>query len=162
MNISSPNKKELYLSPELKNILTATENLKREVMHLMKGIKNEFSFQLIIKDIDNIQESLYHHYREISAIEEALTIAFSRKITNKQRILLRWLSENYNEKMIYTVLIERLSNYLGIPKSTVRWNLKGLREAGFIRAGDRNNKGIHVALTDTGKIMAECVSNSSM
>ena len=55
--------------------------------------------------------------------------------------------------------LERLSGELGIPKSTVRWNLRGLREAGLIRAGDRENKGIPVVLTEMGQLMAEYMAS---
>jgi antitoxin (DNA-binding transcriptional repressor) of toxin-antitoxin stability system len=40
----------------------------------------------------------------------------------------------------------------------VRWNLQGLREANLIRAGDRENKGVPVELTDAGRIMASIVA----
>ena len=45
------------------------------------------------------------------------------------------------------------------PKSTVRWNLRGLRDAGLIRAGDRENKGIPVGLTELGRLMADYISS---
>ena len=65
-----------------------------------------------------------------------------------------WLSNDYDEDTVYTVLIDRLSRDMCIPKSTVRWNLRGLRDAGLIRAGDKENKGVAVELTDMGRTMA--------
>ena len=81
--------------------------------------------------------------------------ASSDRLTEKQRAILRWLGEKYEDKMVYTVLIERLSFELGVPKSTVRWNLRRLREAGVIRAGDKDNKGIPVGLSEMGRILAD-------
>jgi hypothetical protein len=37
----------------------------------------------------------------------------------------------------------------------VRWNLRGLREAGVIRAGDKDNKGIPVGLSEMGRVLAD-------
>jgi len=59
------------------------------------------------------------------------------------------------------VLIERLSRELGVPRSTVRWNLRGLRETGLIRAGDKENKGIPVELTYMGRVMSEYISSGT-
>jgi predicted ArsR family transcriptional regulator len=66
----------------------------------------------------------------------------------------------HSEKPVYTVLIQQLSDELAIPESTVRWNLKGLREAELIRAGTKDNKGVPVSLTAMGRIMAGCAPAS--
>ncbi len=90
----------------------------------------------------------------MNRLEQALITAASTKLTEKQRVILRWLMKNDETEAVYTVLIQQLSEELGIPESTVRWNLKGLREAELIKAGDKDNKGIPVSLTDMGRIMA--------
>ena len=161
MTVSSQNKDDFYPTPELKNLLSAAENLRREITRLGAGIDDQISYNIILKDLDNLQESLSLHYREVYGLERALVAATSRRLTGKQRMLLRWLSENYRERMVYTALIEHLSKDLNIPKSTVRWNLRGLREAGLIRAGNKENKGIPVGLTNMGRIMAGSVVPSS-
>ena len=158
MNVSSPNKDDFYTTPKLKTLLAAAENLRREITSLGAGIEDKIVYKVILRDLNIIQESLSEHYKEIFVMEQALIAATSTRLTRKQRTLLRWLSENHGEMMVYTSLIERLSEDLKIPRSTVRWNLRGLREAGLIRAGDRENKGIPVGLTDMGRIMADSVA----
>ena len=80
--------------------------------------------------------------------------AASTKLTVKQRTILQWLTTRYEEDEVYTNLIKQLSEELEIPESTVRWNLRGLREAELINAGTKDNKGVPVTLTMMGKIMA--------
>jgi len=76
------------------------------------------------------------------------------KLTEKQRTILNWLTTQYEDDEVYTNLIKQLSIELEIPESTVRWNLRGLREADLINAGTKDNKGVPVSLTTMGKIMA--------
>ena len=83
-------------------------------------------------------------------MEQALMAAASSRLTGKQQALLGWIASRGDEFCVYTTLIDLYSEELGIPRSTVRWNLRGLREAGLIVAGDRENKGIPVALTEMG------------
>jgi Fe2+ or Zn2+ uptake regulation protein len=90
-------------------------------------------------------------------MEGALEAASARRLTDKQRMMLRIVAEVQGDTL-YTTLIDRVSEELDIPKSTVRWNLKGLRDAGLIAAGDRDNKGVPVRLTDAGRVMAGIVS----
>ena len=63
--------------------------------------------------------------------------AASSRLIEKQQALLRWIAGRDGELFVYAALIDKYSDQLEIPKSTVRWNLRGLREAGFIVAGDR-------------------------
>jgi len=124
-------------------------------------VADTISYNRLLKSLDALEESLRVHFKELYALERALMAAASMRLTRKQRLMLRWLVENYRGKEVYTSLIERISEGLGIPKSTVRWNLRGLREAGLIRAGDRENKGIPVRLTERGRMVAEYVSLST-
>ncbi|UCH56596.1 MAG: hypothetical protein JSV18_04330 [Candidatus Bathyarchaeota archaeon] len=134
--------------------MTAAENLRTELTLSWKGKKNTSSYQRIIRTLEALRESLILHYKEYHTIRQALMEASSNGLTGKQRVILRWLAENYREETIYTVLIDRLSMDMGVPKSTTRWNLRGLREAGLIKAGDKDNKGIPVRLTERGRFLA--------
>lgn len=49
-----------------------------------------------------------------------------------------------------------------MPLSTVRWNLKILKKAGLIIAGDKNNKGIRVRLTALGIIAYESLKTEKI
>jgi DNA-binding transcriptional ArsR family regulator len=155
VNVSSPDREEFYPPPELKNVIAATENLRTELTIGWVGKKTTFSYRRIMENLETMRESLLQHYKEYYTMERAFMEASSNRLTEKQRAILRWLSEKYEEKNVYTVLIERLSLELGVPRSTVRWNLRGLREAGLIIAGDRENKGIPVGLTGMGRVLAD-------
>lgn len=133
------------------------ENLRRVFTRHWAGESETTPYRRVMENLEALQESLTIHYKEFHAMEKVLLSATSNIFTEKQRLLLRWLAEEYEEKAVYTALIDRLSEDLRIPKSTVRWNLRGLRESGLIRAGDRENKGVPVSLTDMGRIMADLV-----
>ena len=156
MTVSSAEERDFYPTPEFKNLLTTAKRLRREVSRLGVRVADNVSFNRLLKNLDALEESLNVHFKELYALERAL-MAASTRLTKKQRMLLRWLAEDYGGGEVYTAIIERISEDLSIPKSTVRWNLRGLREAGFIRAGDKDNKGIPVRLTERGRIMAESV-----
>ena len=158
MTVSSAEEQDFYPTPESRNLLTTTKRLRREISSLgMSGI-DIVSYHRLLKNVDALEESLDVHFKELYALERALMAAASMRLTKKQRMLLRWLAEDYGEETVYTTLIERVSGELNIPKSTVRWNLRGLREAGLIMAGDKENKGIPVRLTEKGRIMVEYVT----
>jgi DNA-binding MarR family transcriptional regulator len=123
------------------------------------GQLDEKTHGRFMEGLELLRESLTVHYKELYAREQALAAAASDSYTGKQKTLLVWLAENHDGRTVYTALIERLSGDLDIPKSTVRWNLRGLREAGLIRAGDRENKGIPVVLTEMGQLMAEYLAS---
>ncbi len=108
-----------------------------------------------MESLETIKESLVLHSKEIFSMELALIAAASSRFTEKQRALLLWIAGMEYEFCVYTVLIDRYSEEQRIPKSTVRWNLRGLREAGLIFAGDRENKGVPVALTEMGQTLAD-------
>lgn len=155
MNVSSILKDDFYPPPDLKNAISAAENLKAVFMLNLEVNKDVTLYMNFMENLNNLYESLISHYKESYAKEQALIAAASTSYTEKQRTLIKWLSRWYDKDTIYTVLIEELSEKMGIPKSTLRWNLRGLREAGLIRAGDRDNKGINVELTEMGRLMAE-------
>jgi predicted transcriptional regulator len=160
VNTSSPNRAEFYPSLELKNILTLADTIKTEISINLKGQENTSSYRKIIDNLEELRESLQLHYKEYYNIERFLIEATTYILTKKQRIILRWFEKNYDEETVYTSLIERISQELGVPKSTIRWNLRGLRENGLIKAGDKNNKGIPVELTFIGRVLSECIIDS--
>lgn len=158
MTVSSAEEPEFYPTPELRNLLMAAKRLSREIHRLGSRAGDNISYNRLLKNLDALEESLSVHFREVHVLDRVLEATASTRLTRKQRTLLRWLSEEYREETVYTTLIERISEDLSIPKSTVRWNLRGLREAGLIRAGDKENKGIPARLTDMGRIVAEYVA----
>jgi hypothetical protein len=155
VNVSSTDKNDFYPTPELKNILTATDDLYSVVTRNWDGERDTTLYSRVMESLEAIRESLVLHSKEIYGMEQALMAAASNRLTEKQQALLRWMVRRDGEPSVYTVLIDRYSEEQGIPRSTVRWNLRGLREAGLIVAGDRENKGVPVALTEMGQTLAD-------
>ena len=155
MNVSSTDKNDFYPTPELKNVLNATNDLHSVITGSWTGERDPTLYSRVMESLEAIRESLVLHSKEIYGMEQALLAAASSRLTGKQQDLLRWVAGRDDEFCIYTVLIDRYSLARRIPKSTVRWNLRGLREAGLIVAGDKENKGIPVALTEMGQILAD-------
>jgi hypothetical protein len=155
VNVSSTDKNDFYPTPELKNILTATDDLYTVVTRNWDGERDTTLYSRVMESLEAIRESLVLHSKEIYGMEQALMAAASNRLTEKQQALLRWMVRRDGEPSVYTVLIDRYSEEQGIPRSTVRWNLRGLREAGLIVAGDRENKGVPVALTEMGQTLAD-------
>ena len=157
MSVTSSLKADFYITPEFRNLIQSLNDLKLEVGRFGKTNTNAISYNRLRKNVDDLEESLRLHYLEWDAMSQMLQTASEHKLTDKQRVMLQFISE-INDGQLYTTLIDRLSVEMGIPQSTVRWNLKGLREAGLIQAGDRDNKGIPVCLTEKGRIMTRLVS----
>jgi hypothetical protein len=155
VNVSSPDKSDFYPTPELKNVLTATNDLHSVITRGWAGERDTALYSRVMENLENIRESLVLHSKEIYGMEQALMAAATSRLTGKQQALLRWIAEMDDEFYVYTALIDRYSVERGIPKSTVRWNLRGLREARLIFAGDKENKGVLVALTEMGQILAD-------
>lgn len=154
MNISSEDNKELEVpTPELCSILKNIEVIKKEVTKFGQTNQNVDYYKLL-KRFDQLEQSILVHSRQLNQLEQALITAASTKLTEKQRTILRWLLLQYEGSEVYTNIINTLSHELGIPESTVRWNMRGLREADLIKAGTKENKGVSVTLTSMGRIMA--------
>jgi DNA-binding transcriptional ArsR family regulator len=157
VNVSSSVKAGFYPTPESKNLIQSLKELKRELSRFGKTNPDRIGYNRLVKNVDSLEETLKEHYRELYALEGALEAISTRRLTEKQRMMLRIVADVQGETL-YTTLIDKVSEELDIPKSTVRWNLKGLRDAGLIAAGNRENKGIPVRLTETGRIMTGVVS----
>ncbi len=143
------------------NILKATDDLYSVITKDWIQEKNTVLYRKVLESLEVIKESLIIHSKELFGIEQALINEASRHLTEKQQRLLQWIAKRDGEDYVYTSLIDMFSIETKIPKSTVRWNLRGLRESGLILAGDKENKGIPVTLTDMGKTLAECLESWS-
>ncbi len=94
--------------------------------------------------------------KKIEAVMEVLEALAKKRITMKQLNLLSKIEEN--EGLLYYRLVDKVSQEQKLPKSTVRWNLTKLREAGLIVAGDKKSKGVPVELTEKGRIALSAIS----
>jgi hypothetical protein len=155
VTVSSVHKEDFCPTPELKNILNAAESLLLEFSLNREGRKEKIRYSRVMENLEAIRESLILHSKEVYSMEQALMAAASEQLTCKQRKLLQWLAFEYKGNIVYTVLINLLSEEFGISQSTVRWNLRGLRESGLILAGNKQNKGLPVSLTNSGQALAE-------
>lgn len=155
---SQPRKKD-YPTPEFNNILENIQDIKREITEFGLKTENKMAYFRLIKRVDSLEHSIQLHSKQLDQLEQALMTAASTKLTEKQRTILHWLTTRYDDDEVYTNLIKQLSEELEIPESTVRWNLRGLRDADLINAGTKDNKGVPVSLTMMGKIMANYTYN---
>jgi hypothetical protein len=154
VNISSrPKQAQAYTTSEFGKILKYIKTLKREVTRFGETNQN-IEYNKIIKKFEELEQSIYKHSKQLNYFEQALNTAASTKLTKKQITILKWLIEQYQGSEVYTNLIQKISHELEIPESTVRWNMRRLREADFIEAGTKENKGLLVTLTTKGRIMA--------
>lgn len=156
MNISSLDKPATKRARELKELLKKLDELKTKIK-VFRGGSDKPSYHELLVNLNSLEEAIQGHMHKYINMTRTLETATSIKLTDKQRLILQWLKEKYSGPDIYTKLIERISMDLEIAKSTVRWNLRGLREADLIKAGSKDNKGIPVSLTSTGRIMADYV-----
>ena len=155
MNISSEPRKELDShNPELRKILKNIENIKRDITDF-RQTETRTDYNKILKRFDQLEQSILIHSKQLDKMEKALITSTTTKLTEKQRIILKWLIMQYDGSEVYTNIIDKISKDLKIPESTVRWNMRGLREADLIEAGTKDNKGIPVSLTTTGRMMAD-------
>jgi DNA-binding MarR family transcriptional regulator len=145
-----------YPTPGFSLILENIQTIKREVADF-GNTTNRIAVNRLMKRVDALEHSIHVHSRQLNQLEQALMTAASTKLTEKQRTILQWLTMHDIDDTVYTNLIKQLSEELVIPESTVRWNLRGLREAELINAGTKENKGVPVSLTMMGRIMSSYV-----
>ena len=105
-----------------------------------------------LKELERALKRIEDSFSELEKSVNALTLT---RLTEKQQSILKWLCRNNEKDTVYTRLVEAVSREFNIPESTARWNMKILREVALLEAGDRNNKGIPVRITEAGRIALE-------
>jgi len=128
----------------------------------MEELKEKVSGSSTSVSRDDVRKTLMEleiAFRQIedsfSELERSINALALMRLTEKQQSILKWLCGNSQQNTVYTRMIEAVSNEFKIPESTARWNLKILREVALLEAGDRNNKGIPVRITEAGRIALE-------
>ncbi|WXG40775.1 MAG: helix-turn-helix domain-containing protein [Candidatus Freyarchaeum deiterrae] len=99
--------------------------------------------------------------KEFSLLREGIEKLASIALTKKQKEILMYIS-NLEDTTVFTRLAEEIAEKFEMPKSTARWNLKRLKKAGLITAGNKENKGVPVLLTYIGKMVARKVYTDSI
>jgi DNA-binding MarR family transcriptional regulator len=113
-----------------------------------------FSDNLIDEDLS------FSLLETISILRNVSKLLITTNLSQKQFELLLTLREN--EGLLYYQVIQSISSEQGIPASTVRWNLNKLRSADLVMAGDKDNKGIPMQLTSSGRLIASLYEESKI
>jgi DNA-binding MarR family transcriptional regulator len=96
----------------------------------------------------------------ISILRDVSKLLISTNLSQKQFELLLTLREN--EGLLYYQVVQSISSDQNIPASTIRWNLNKLRNADLVLAGDKDNKGIPMQLTSSGRLIASLYEESKI
>lgn len=78
----------------------------------------------------------------------------SAHLTKRQKELLFYIYANCKEEKTLTSLARELSEKLEMPLSTVKWNLRALRNYELLEAGDKDSKNKPCRLTRAGEELA--------
>jgi len=126
-----------------------------ELKEKVSGSSTSVSRDDVRKTIMELEIAFRRIEDSFSELERSINALALIRLTEKQQSILKWLCGNSEQNTVYTRMIEAVSKEFKIPESTARWNLKVLREVALLEAGDRNNKGIPVRLTEAGRIALE-------
>ncbi|MFW9927720.1 MAG: hypothetical protein ACFFDM_13305 [Candidatus Thorarchaeota archaeon] len=77
-------------------------------------------------------------------------------MSDAQKLVLRMSREllRYND-MTLTALADMVSRRSAVPYSTVKWNLRSLKDMGLLTGGDLNNKGQFAGLTVEAQMLVD-------
>ncbi len=103
-----------------------------------------------------IKTQIYPEYWKNIFIKFALA-----KLNKRQKKILIEIYNNQNNGDTLTSLARKISKKLNLPESTVKWNLRLLRDVGLIEAGSINEKNIPVKLSMAGLLLAEVLKKMS-
>ena len=133
---------------EVKSFSYDLEDLPERNVNFLKNILVNEIFSFLVEKIRKLEVSIF-------------TFAVAR-LSRRQKLLLKELAQilDRNRDLTMTSAGRILSLKLKLPESTVKWNLRELRDMGLIVAGDVNSKGTSVRLTDIGQIIARGLLNS--
>ena len=129
-------------------------NSQKELTGGITKSTNELFFEL-----DNIDLSLLNNidYKAMFSIVMRSFVRLAQfRLSTKQKLLLKKSKTLLSSrKMTLTSLAEYLSTELNLAHSTVKWNLRALRDVGLLKGGDVNEKGINAELTLAGALLVE-------
>ena len=117
---------------------------------------NELFFELENMNLNLLNDLDYKNM--FSILKRSFIRLAECRLSSKQKLLLK-KSENLlsSRKMTLTALAELLSTELNLPHSTIKWNLRTLRDMDLLTAGDANEKGINAKLTLAGVLLADSI-----
>ncbi len=98
--------------------------------------------------------------REVSTTYQSLLASFLQladaRLSDAQKLVLRMSREllRHND-MTLTALADMVSRRSAVPYSTVKWNLRSLKDMGLLTGGDLNNKGQFASLTVEAQMLVD-------
>jgi DNA-binding transcriptional ArsR family regulator len=120
----------------------------------IKKLRSELFFELETLDLKLLNDLDYKNM--FSILMRSFVRLAQIRLSSKQKLLLKKASNLLSSrKMTLTSLAEHLSSTEDLPHSTVKWNLRALRDVGLLMGGDMNEKGIDAELTLAGALLAE-------
>ena len=88
-------------------------------------------------------------------LKHALIKLAASKLTKLQRAILLRLYREGNGKHTFSSLVRKLADELGVPESTLKWSIRGLRDLGLVESGSVKVRGVPVSLTYAGLVVAK-------
>jgi len=114
---------------------------------------NELFFELETLDLNLLNDLDYKNM--LSILMKSFVRLAQVRLSSKQKLLLKKARTLLSSRqMTLTSLAEYLSSELNLAHSTVKWNLRTLRDMDLLTAGDANEKGINAKLTLAGALLA--------
>ncbi len=103
--------------------------------------------------------------REVSTTFQSLLASFFQlaeaRLSDSQKLVLRMSRELLRfYEMTLTALADMVSRQSGVPYSTVKWNLRSLKNMGLLTGGDLNNKGQFACLTYEAQMLVDYLERS--
>ena len=98
--------------------------------------------------------------REVSTTFQSLLASFLQlaeaRLSDTQKRVLRMSRDLLRfYELTLTALADQVSRRSDVPYSTVKWNLRSLKDMGLLTGGDLNNKGQFASLTDEARLLVD-------
>jgi hypothetical protein len=78
------------------------------------------------------------------------------RLSDSQKLVLRMSRKLLrHHELTLTALADMVSRRSAFPYSTVKWNLRSLKDMGLLTGGDLNNKGQFATLTDEAQMLVD-------
>jgi len=114
------------------------------------------------RDLDSNQNELTKALEsastKINHLLKAVEILAVSELSVKQIEYLLMIDEY--EGMTFHKLVGEISSRYELPRSTIRWNLSKLRDTKLIVAGDQDNRGVPMRLTEEAKFIVQVYKNN--
>ena len=98
--------------------------------------------------------------REVSTTFQSLLASFFQlaetRLSDTQKLVLRMSCDLLRfHELTLTALADQVSRRSDVAYSTVKWNVRSLKDMGLLTGGDLNNKGQFASLTDEARLLVD-------